>query len=119
MTIRHTCVSVSMLTVLLFTGGMVLAEEPTRATDPTKGKKPGTAAERSPNQGQETPGKKGKDSLGRSSGEPTNPGIGTANGSDSGAGAGSGGRGDTANSPGGTSSGAESGAGTASPGGGK
>lgn len=97
----------------------MLAEESTHATDPTKGKKPRTAAERSLSQGQETPGKKGKDSLGRASGEPTNPGIGTAKGSDSGAGAWSGGRGDTTNSPGGTSSGAESGAGTASPGGGK
>jgi hypothetical protein len=118
MTIRQIYVSMSMLSVLLFTGGMVLAEESKRATDPTKGNKSGTTAERS-TKGQDTSGKKGKDTLGRASGEPTNPGIGTANGSDSGAGAGSGGRGDTPNAPGGTSSGGETGTGTASPGGGK
>ena len=64
---------------------------------------------KSKKQGHESSGKMGKDSLGRPSGEPTNPGIGTANGSDSGAGSGS--RGDTLNSPGGTSSGTESGGG--------
>ena len=116
MTIRQVFVSMSLLSVVLLTGEMVLAEESKRATDPTKGNKSETTAERSPNQGQNASGKKGKDSLGRPSGEPTNPGIGTANGSDSGAGAVSGGRGDSVNSPGGTSSGTESGAGTASPG---
>ena len=74
------------------------------------GNKSGGTAERSAKQGQESSRKMGKDSLGRASGQATNPGIGTANGSDSGAG------GDTVNAPGGTSSGTESGDGTASPG---
>ncbi len=56
-------------------------------------------------QGHESSGRMGKDSLGQPSGEPTDRGIGTVNGSDSGTGAESGSRGDTFNSPGGTTSG--------------
>src|ERR1044071_10272428 len=71
MTIHQVSLSVSMLSVLLFTGGIVLAEESKRTTDPTKGNKTGMASERSTNQGQDSSGKKGKDSLGRAGVEPT------------------------------------------------
>lgn len=121
MTIRQTCVYMGIASgILFFTGGPVLAEQSKSGTqsqsDSVKGKQSGTAPERSMKQGHESSGTMGKDSMGRSSGEPTNPGIGTANGSDSGAGAGQGSRGDTINAPGGTSSGTESGAGKGSSG---
>lgn len=120
MNIRQTCTFIMMASWILFTGGLVLAEQPKSGTqaqsDSTKRNKSGSGTERSTKQGHESSGKMGKDALSRPSGEPTNPGIGTATGSDSGAGAGAGNRGDTINSPGGTSSGAESGAGTGSSG---
>ncbi len=114
MSIRPTCVSMCMaIGILLFTGGPLLADQSKNGTSSQSG----STAERSAKQGQqESSGKMRKDSLGRPSGEATNPGVGTANGSDFGAGARSGTRGDTTDSPGGTSSGTESGVGTASPG---
>jgi hypothetical protein len=104
--------------ILLFAGGPVPAEQPKSGTQSqsgsTKANKSASSAERHTKQDHESSGKIGKDSLGRASGEPTNPGIGTAHGSDSGAGAGPASRGNTVNAPGGTSSGTESGAGTGS-----